>query len=224
MHRTAEESEAEHVAKMGAELGAFYSALWQDLAWLHAKWAEYAALFGTSDVRVQLLNDAAPRFFRTIQDSLWEDILLSLARITDSPKSVGKDNLSVRALPKICGAALQPRVASLVGSSVAATEFARDWRNRKLAHRDLALALSRQVQPLAPAARLQVRSALKTLDDIVNCLSSEHLDSTTMFELDDPDAESLLYVLRDGLRDDAERRERLRSGKPLPRDRKPDPL
>ncbi len=88
--RTAEESKADHVAAMGVELGEFYSALWHELAWIHSKWAEYVTLFGTTSTRVELLNQAAPRFFRTIQDSLWEDVLLHIARLTDSPRSAGK--------------------------------------------------------------------------------------------------------------------------------------
>ena len=149
MYRTADETKAEHIAKMGAELGEFYSALWQELAWIHAKWAEYIALFGTDPSRIGMLNEAAPRFFRVIEDSLWEDILLHLSRLTDSPRSMGKDNLSVRSLPTI--AALQGTaipIDALVATAVAATEFARDWRNRKLAHGDLGLALGRPVQPL----------------------------------------------------------------------------
>ena len=225
MHRTADESKAEHIAKMGAELGKFYSALWQNLAWIHVKWAEYIALFGTDPGRIDLLNDAAPRFFRVIEDSLWEDILLHLSRLTDSPRSMGKDNLSVRRLPMITalqGSAIP--IAALVATAVAATEFARDWRNRKLAHGDLGLALGLPVQPLAAASRLAVKEALQSLVAVLNSLSQKFLDSETMFEVDDGDATSMLYVLRDGLRYESEKRERIKSGDVRPDDFKPDPL
>ena len=225
MYRTADESKAEHIAKMGAELGEFYSALWQDLAWIHAKWAEYIALFGTEPGRINLLNEAAPRFFRVIEDSLWEDILLHLSRLTDSPRSMGKDNLSVRRLPMI--AALQGSavpIDALVATAVAATEFARDWRNRKLAHGDLGLALGLPVQPLAAASRLAVKEALQSLVAVLNLLSQKFLDSETMFEVDDGDATSMLYVLRDGLRYESEKHARIKGGDVRPNDFKPDPL
>ena len=225
MHRSVAESKAEHIAKMGAELGEFYSALWQELAWIHSKWAEYVALFGTSPGRIDILNDAAPKFFRTVQDSLWEDVLLHLARLTDSPQSMGKDNLSVRRLPDL--QALKTSavpVGNLVASALLATEFARDWRKRKLAHGDLSLALGLPAQPLAPASRQAVRDALQALDAILNALSGAYLDSTTMFQSDDADAVALLYVLRDGLRHDAERKERIETRAYRPEDLKPDPL
>ena len=210
---------------MGSELGELYSALWQELAWIHAKWGEYVALFGTSPGRIDLLNEVAPKFFRTVQDSLWEDVLLHLARLTDSPRSMGKDNLSVRSLPELpsLNSTLLP-IEGLVASAVATTAFARDWRNRKLAHGDLSLALGQAVQPLVPASRQAVKDALKALIAILNALSEEYLDSTTMFESDDADAVALLYVLRDGLRYESERRERVKTGTYTPEDLKPAPL
>lgn len=222
--RSAEESKADHVAAMGTELGEFYSALWQELAWTHSKWAEYITLFGTSSARIDLLNQAAPRFFRTIQDSLWEDVLLHVARLTDSPRSAGKENLSIRRLPTLAVLADETELSELVDRAVESAAFARDWRNRRIAHRDLSLALGKPVESLAPASRQAVKGALKELVEVMNWLASKFLDSTTMYESHDPDAEALLYVLRDGLRHDAERRERIASRTFRPEDLKPDPL
>ena len=95
---TSLENKADHVSKMGEEIGLIYDALWQEIAWIHKKWAEYVALFGTTPERIELLNQAAPSFFRTVQDSMWEDVLLHLARLTDSPRSMGKNKVH-RALP-----------------------------------------------------------------------------------------------------------------------------
>jgi hypothetical protein len=225
MHRTAAEAKNEHIARMGKELGEFYSAFWQELAWIHQKWSEYVALFGTNPGRIDLLNSAASKFFRTILDSLWDDVLLHLARLTDSPKSMGKDNLTVRRLPQLGKLkSTSIPIADLVAKAVAATEFARDWRNRKLAHGDLALALGRQVHPLAPASSKSVKDALQSLVAVLNALAEVYLGSTTMFESDGADAETLLYILRDGLRHEAERQERIRNRNYRPDDLRPDPL
>jgi AbiU2 len=94
--RTASESKADHIARMGEGLGGVYDALWQEVAWIHSKWAEYVTLFGASPARIELMNQSAPSFFRTVQDSLWEGVLLHIARLTDPPKSKGKSNLSLR--------------------------------------------------------------------------------------------------------------------------------
>ena len=62
-------------------------------AYIEIKWAEYKELFGTSPRRIELLNSAAGLFFRILQDTLWEDALLHLCRLTDPAKMHGKENL-----------------------------------------------------------------------------------------------------------------------------------
>jgi hypothetical protein len=69
-----------------------------------------------------------------------------------------------------------------------------------------------------------VRDALQALVSIVNALSEAYLDSTTMFESDDADAVSLLYVLRDGLHYESERQERIKTRTYRPEDLKPAPV
>lgn len=226
MDRTAAEAKTEHIERMGLELGELYNALWQELAWVNMKWAEYIALFGTNESRIALMNQAAPRFFVMIGNSLWEDVLLHLSRLTDAPRTAGRDNLSVQRLRAIASPDGEAaHLAALIDVAVVAADFARDWRNRRLAHKDLHLALGREVQPLAPGSRQAVKGALRALANVLNAVSSVHLDSTTIFESDDASAASLLYVLRDGLQYQAERLRRIKSGDARPQDSlKLDPL
>jgi hypothetical protein len=93
--RSAEEAKQDHIARMGLDLGSVYDALWQQVAWVHAKWSDYVVLFGTSESRVKLLNEASPAFFRHAQDSIWESVLLHITRLTDPPATGGKQNLTV---------------------------------------------------------------------------------------------------------------------------------
>src|SRR5882672_1280640 len=108
---TVEEMKAASVAKMGEALGSLYHALWQSLAHLYGNWNEYVVLFGTRPSRIDLMNRAAPTFFGMLQNELWNLTILHMARITDSPRSVGRPNLSIRALPElIADTALKPEV------------------------------------------------------------------------------------------------------------------
>lgn len=119
---------------MGKDLGALYSALWQEVASIHAKWAQYVVLFGTKPERIELLNKAAPSFFHLVQDTLWENVILHIARLTDSPQSVGKPNLSIKRLPVlISDPKLREKIDSEVSACVSSAEFSRDWRNDGLA-------------------------------------------------------------------------------------------
>jgi hypothetical protein len=225
--QTAAQTKVDNIAKMGAEIGAVYSALWQEVAGIHKKWAQYVELFGTSPARIDLLNQAAPSMFRTVQDTLWEDVLLHLARLTDPPKSMGKANLSLRQLAVlVAGLPIGRNVESLANAALGACEFARDWRNRKLAHRDLELAMGQSVQTLAPASRAAVKIALAALTEMLNAVSLHYFDSTTMFDRGPgrEDAASLLYLLRDGLQSRADRQARIRRGEYQPSDLKHEPL
>jgi len=223
MHLTAEEARTRSVQAMGLQLGEMYEALWQEIVWLHSKWAEYVALYGTKESRVVLLNKAAPRFARLIQDTLWEDVVLHIARLTDPPKSTGKENLTVQSLAMHIGdSATRAKVKQLVARAIKEAEFCRDWRNRHLAHRDLHLALARGADPLKTGSRQAVQELLRTLGEILDAVSLRYLDSTTHFEseTDAGGALSLLYVLDDGLNLEEAKRERLRQGLVEPDDYK----
>jgi hypothetical protein len=90
----------------------------------------------------------------------------------------------------------------LVQTAVAKAAFATDWRNRRLAHRDLALAMEEPVQPLPPATRETIDSALDAFHAIFSYVCSSHFGSHLDPEIVEAPggAEALLYVIRDGLR------------------------
>jgi AbiU2 len=219
--RTAEEAKTANIEKMGEPLGTLFSALWQEVAVLHFHWQEYVELFGTKPERIDLLNRAAPHFFRMLQDELWESSLLSLARLTDQSNSQGKQgrsNLTIQALPTlVADTKLKDEVTKLVAEAIKLTEFCRDWRNRRIAHRDLKLALEQPTMPLAAGSRAQVTDALKAIANVLNALELHYCDSTTRYDLGGPlgGATSLLYVLDDGLREQEVREMRFVEGKPL---------
>lgn len=219
--RTAEEAKKANIEKMGEPLGTLFSALWQEVAMLHVRWKEYVALFGTKPERIDLLNRAAPHFFRMLQDELWESTLLSLARLTDPSNSQGnpdRSNLTINALPAlIVDVKLKGDVNKLIAESMKLPEFCRDWRNRRIAHRDLKLALEQSTTPLADGSRAQVKDALKALVNILNAVERHYCDSETVYDLGAPlgGAISLLYVLDDGLRVEDAKQKRLEEGKPV---------
>lgn len=216
--QTAREVESEHIVKLGPSLGPVFHELWNELAWLRVKWQEYDEMFGTKPERVELVNSAAGLFFRIVQDTLWGDILLHLCRLTDRPRYKRKTNLTLKTLPHlIIDPVLRPEVAKLVYQADNATTFARDWRNRYLGHRDLALALNSGAQPLVPASRAQVSAALSAIHAVLNGISERLLDSTLASDVITPftGAVTLLTLLRDGIEARDARHERLRRGQPV---------
>ncbi|MGE5111389.1 MAG: hypothetical protein ACM3JB_11065 [Acidobacteriaceae bacterium] len=217
---TAEEVHQNYVDAMGPELGNLFFRFWNECVTLHWKWEEYVALFGKNAETVALLNKSAGAFFRIVQDMLFEDVLIHISRLTDPPKSAGKSNLTLRRLPVLIAGPLRKDLDRLLAECEAKCAFARDWRMRRIAHNDLELALGDpHAVPLASASRRAVNEALKSIAALLNAVEMHFKNSTVMYELHPlGNAESLLYVLRDGLRAEEKRHERLRSGRYDPED------
>lgn len=218
-----EEVEQQHLSILGPDLGPVFHALYNDLAWLHVVWQEYRELFADSEARVDLLNRAAPLFFYIVQEALWEDTLLGLCRLTDRPEPGGKSALTLRRLPLLTSdARLRTVLEALVDKAVKSTEFARDWRNRRIAHRDLFLSVSEEAAPLAGASRLLVEEALKAVDAVMNAVYSHYRSSDLSFKVTVPadGAEALASVIRDGLSAYDARIARIKAGNPTSEDLK----
>ena len=220
--QSAEQVREKHLRDMGPDLGPVYHELWNEVTWLHAKWNQYRQLFGHSLQRVELLNKVAGHFFRIVQDALWDDVILHLARLTDPLKSGGKANLSLRRLPKlISDATLKKEVGSLIEVALSTSLFVRDLRNRKLAHIDLALALKTGVEPIPGVSRDKVEAALSAVRVVLNKLEAYYWESETAYEhfiSMGGEGDTLIYFMRAGLRAEDSRRERLRQGRPVPED------
>lgn len=213
-YKTSKEVEQQYVGSMGAELGRLFHELVNECSWLHWKWGEYVTLFGSKPERIDLLNAASGAFFRIVQDCLWKDTLLHIARLTDPPESAGKKNLTLQRLPTLVMPEVRAKVDTLLQDCLTKSEFARDWRRRHIAHRDLRLALSENAQPLAHASRQTVRQSIESIAALLNGVELHYLHSEVAYEFTSPlpNAESLLYVLRDGVEADRQRRKRLESG------------
>jgi hypothetical protein len=209
-HKTADQVRDEHLRTLGPALGPLYDALYNEVTWLHAKWNQYRILFAESPERVDLLNRVAGFFFRMIQNVLWEDVLMHIARLTDQPKSAGKNNLT---LLRLSAAVEEPELSSEIESSVKTAEnlskFARDWRNRRLAHTDLKLALEDRAEALPGVSRDNVEHSLAAIAAVLNKISGHFFRTEVRFTLfiAHDDAESLAYYIQSAI--DNEDRESL---------------
>jgi len=193
-----------HLEAMGDALGARYHELSTQLAWVHVRWLTHRQLFGTSRERFDLLNQVAPFFFHMLQQWLWEDLILDIARLIDSPTSGKKANLSLNGLPPLVSdPALRSDVEAALVVAGEECAFARDWRNRQLAHRDLQLVLSDDAQPLPPAEVAHVERALESLRQVLNLVAVGYDQPPEMYELvnfGDCDIENLVDCLGRGVR------------------------
>ena len=168
---------------MGSALGELYDILYNQVAWVHIKWKEHRALFGTSKERIDFLNEAAPVFFASLQSTLWDDVLLHLCRLTDPEKSAGKPNLTIKCLPPlISDADLRLKVERLLKLANEKTAFARRWRNRRLAHREFPAAITADLESLTPGSRHDVEEALSSIRSVLNCIEVHYMKSSVLYE------------------------------------------
>ena len=161
----------QHADKLGRKFSAVFCSLYNDWGSCLVRYKEFRELFGDSD-RVKLLNAIGSGLFWDVQQLSWSDLMLRLTRLTDPPKSSGKDNLTVTRLPDLCeDPYLRDEVCLLVDKAVDAAEFARDWRNRRISHSDLKLAIDPSAKPLATADLTKAKATIDALHAVLNAIS-----------------------------------------------------
>lgn len=181
--------------------GQLYNLLYDEVRWLHLKWKDYCALFASSPERVMLLNRAAPDFFGNLQRMMWEDVALHLCRLTDPPKSMGHDNLTLQRFPKVISdPKFRSQVQVSVDSAKQKTKFARDWRNRRMAHTELPHS---KAKPLEIANLQKIEDALEKIRSVMNCVELHYQDSKVSYHLSVEalgGVESLMRILEKGVK------------------------
>lgn len=223
---SADEVEQEHLEAFGPALGPLYHALENEVTLLHAKWLEYRKLYAHSEERIDLLNGTAPYFFGVVQDVLWKDVLLHIARLTDPPKQGKYEHLTLLRLPE---ADLDERLADelrqLVDIALNRSQFARDCRNELLAHSELSLAIGVNAELHSMGSRQDVEQALESFRAILNRLHVSYLQGEVEFGrfLTYGDANELVRLLELAARFEDQQRQQLAEGKSLPEDLEPPP-
>src|SRR5436309_3004084 len=124
--------------------------LCDDVSLVHAKWVLYQHLFGTPE-SIRVLNVSVPGCFHLVEDSLRSDMTMSIGRLMDLPKSMGKDNLSlerlIQGLAPYCDQQFLDNLKAKLTSLRKHCEAITQWRNRHVGHNDLATALRYHPDP-----------------------------------------------------------------------------
>ena len=213
--QTHEEVFAEHQKVLGLEFGLLFNTLHNELSWLYVKWGQFKSLYSTNDARIELINACAPSYFYMIQFIHWENIILHIARLNDPPSTMGKDNLTIQRLREFVDSHTNfAEFEITLNKAVTSASFARDLRNRNIAHRDLGIALNQSVSPLATANVAGVEDALGSIKDVLSWIHKEYFDRMFMYDMASVPggAGELLAFLREGRIAREQRLERIRNG------------
>src|SRR5690606_8952007 len=134
-----------------------------------------------------------------VQDELWDSVLLGVSRMTDPPATGKNKNLTIQSLPPlITDLVLRAEVRSLCDKAVDSAEFAREHRNKRIAHQDHNYLSNRGSDPLSGISRALVEQMLAALRAVLNRLELHFRDSTVMYEdfVDESGARLLVHKLR----------------------------
>jgi hypothetical protein len=189
---TAEKVEQEYVRAMGSELGIAAYRLHNALVQLHVEWQQFEQLFGDTAETVALLNRTAGLFFRTVQDALLDGVLLGSARLMDPAASGSNRNLTLRTLPTlITDSTLRVEVEALCAKALDASTFAREHRNKRIAHADSGHLLQ-TAKALSPVTRNRVSAMLEAFDSVLNRIDLHYREATFCYDFADDTGARLL--------------------------------
>jgi len=148
---------------------AIYAGLCSDISALRLKWDTYLGLLATPEV-TGLLSDTAPAFFQIVAESLRNDIVQSICRLSDPSRSLGPDDASLATLVGRCPDA--PRVEDLLTAFQAACGPVRRYRHRQLGHHDPAARIEPRADLLPDVDRARVDEILRLAGGLLRTISS----------------------------------------------------
>jgi hypothetical protein len=183
MYQTADEAKLEYVKRMGEDLGKLFWRLRNDVTWLSTYWQEYIQLFAAKEDYVALINGTAGGFFRMVQDLLWDQALLQVSRLTDMPGSGKNKRLTIRLLPNMVDDAVKPAVEKCIAGIEVKAAFCRDHRHRRIAHTNLALAISQGATPLEDGTVEAMTEVIDELERLLNVLAGHYLETHMSFKI-----------------------------------------
>jgi hypothetical protein len=167
------------VEKYGEDLGKALFHIQNRWCRLFVEFIYYANLFGKDRERVELLNWAAPVFFRVVQDQLFDTILLRISRLTDPPKSGSNTNLSIRQFPRLVDDDVKDDVRELIALALESAQFARERRNKVISHNDLELATSSGAAKPSGSI-IQMRAAIRSIHEPIRLIRKRYEDVDTL--------------------------------------------
>jgi hypothetical protein len=178
-----------------------YRELEHELVWIRGRWQMYVGLFGTNEKRIDLLNETAPEFFAAIETDWFHHVILEICKLTDPPKSLGRDNLVIRLLIENT----EDTYPSLAGKLKVIDEKEVDLacralrvvRNKHIAHRDKAFALGSS--PLPGVSLDDLDKALTAIGNYMDAFRVEFMGGGNMYFghiYGSSDAKDLIYALK----------------------------
>jgi hypothetical protein len=171
--------------KIPPEIDEIYHPLVNQVSHVHVQWNIFRQLYVSGPETFALLKWSANGFFGVVQHTLASEILLTISRLTDAKQTgTGKrarDNLSLdRLVDRIDQQqfpALKDEMCKRLVAARHTCAFARDVRNKLLAHSDLATSLRDRAAVAAQTTTTNIDAALRSIAHVLNAIPG-HFDNS----------------------------------------------
>jgi hypothetical protein len=169
---------------------------------LRSQWRSFEILFRGHDLKRELLQTAAPTFFRDLNALYIEHLVLHICRLTDNAQMADRKNLTVKFLIENSDFSTAPEMLDKLQRISADIHAFRKMilpaRHRFIGHLDLeAVRLDR---PLGAASDAEWAQFWLDLQDFLELMFQHHVDPNSHFYLNAmaglSDADSLLMALK----------------------------
>ena len=150
--------------KLPQDICEIFMWLCQDVSALQSKWDFYIEIFGKAE-NTRLLSNLAPWSFNIIEESLRNDMTMTICRLCDPPISFSKENLSLATLVEKCNV-IEDLDARLIEFQSACKPISR-LRNKQVGHNDLNTKISPRNNPLPGITRTQIEKIIELASEIL---------------------------------------------------------
>jgi hypothetical protein len=147
-----------------------FAQLYQDVATLQLKWCSYLELFSSQE-NATLLSNVAQPFFHMIDESLRNDMIMTICRLSDPSQTLGGENLSLATLIGRCTLVSRvPNVDSLLTAFQSAAGPVRLLRNRRIPHNDPEARILPHEDPLPGIDRSRIDEILRLASAVLKAI------------------------------------------------------
>lgn len=165
---------------MPTDLADLYVPIHKDVLSHHAKWKIYRQLYAESEESIQLLGRTSGLLFRYFQDLLFYDSLLTFSKLTEGGKRASLRRL-VNVLENHVEPAFHEEVITDLDEIVEKCKPFKKWRNKAIAHKDLAFFVGSSPKKLPSVSRKMIEDTNEKLGEMLNKIRTKFGVNFTLF-------------------------------------------
>ena len=167
-------------SEINQEIQTTLKKLKDDVLWVSLIWNRFNQLYADNDERVRLLHDTAGGFLGMVQRMMVDATIMALARLVDPLENRYQENLSLPRLidlvQKDKNSDLHIELNTMFDDLDELMKPLKLHRSKRIAHKDLALALEKYTFP--PAIKGDIDKAISLVHRILISGEEEYLEGT----------------------------------------------